>query len=191
MTFEEIFAQVDGINGWMSKEDCSVLNKYASRMERAKMVEIGSFLGRSTKVLLLSSPTSKVVSVDPYADNYQYAKDSPFIVINIPPDDAFNQINNNLREFGNWKLVRERAHNVGKEWKENIDFLFIDGDHSYEHVSQDIADWVPGVKSGGYVLFHDYESPAFPGIAQAISEVKEKYFGEVVKEEQIGIGIKK
>jgi predicted O-methyltransferase YrrM len=37
----------------------------------------------------------------------------------------------------------------------SLDFLFIDGDHSYEGVKQDFADYAPLVRSGGLVAFHD------------------------------------
>jgi cephalosporin hydroxylase len=36
-----------------------------------------------------------------------------------------------------------------------IDFLFIDGDHSYEGVSSDFQMYSPLVRSGGLVGFHD------------------------------------
>jgi predicted O-methyltransferase YrrM len=40
-------------------------------------------------------------------------------------------------------------------WRDEIDFLFIDGDHSYEGVSRDWRDWTPHVKVGGHVVLHD------------------------------------
>src|SRR5712692_2409113 len=38
---------------------------------------------------------------------------------------------------------------------ERLDFLFIDGDHSYEGVKKDFVMYAPLVKSGGMVAFHD------------------------------------
>ena len=47
----------------------------------------------------------------------------------------------------------ERVHNeVGLG---TIDFMFIDGDHSYEGVKADFYNFFPLVKSGGYIAFHD------------------------------------
>ena len=37
----------------------------------------------------------------------------------------------------------------------DVDFLFIDGDHSYSGVSQDFAMYAPLVREGGVVAFHD------------------------------------
>ena len=36
-----------------------------------------------------------------------------------------------------------------------IDFLFIDGDHTYEGVKQDFQMYSPLVRKGGVVAFHD------------------------------------
>jgi len=36
-----------------------------------------------------------------------------------------------------------------------IDFLFIDGDHTYEGVRQDYEMYSPLVQKGGYIAFHD------------------------------------
>lgn len=37
-----------------------------------------------------------------------------------------------------------------------MDFVFVDGDHSREGVSADIAAWLPKVKSGGRLIGHDF-----------------------------------
>ena len=38
---------------------------------------------------------------------------------------------------------------------EPVDLLFIDGDHSYAGVSEDLAMYGPLVKPGGFIAFHD------------------------------------
>jgi cephalosporin hydroxylase len=46
-----------------------------------------------------------------------------------------------------------------------IDFLFIDGDHTYEGVRQDYLLYKPLVRSGGLIAFHDiYPNPQDPNI---------------------------
>lgn len=45
-----------------------------------------------------------------------------------------------------------------------IDFLFIDGDHTFEGVSADFSDYSPLVRKGGWVGFHDIlDHPQVPG----------------------------
>jgi len=40
---------------------------------------------------------------------------------------------------------------------ESIDLLFIDADHTYEGVMNDIQNWLPKVKEGGYIYGHDID----------------------------------
>lgn len=37
-----------------------------------------------------------------------------------------------------------------------LDFVFIDADHTYEGVNRDITDWTPKVRKGGFIIGHDY-----------------------------------
>jgi predicted O-methyltransferase YrrM len=61
-----------------------------------------------------------------------------------------------------------------------IDFIFIDGDHSYEACRADIAAWTPYVKRGGVIAFHDFGSRA-DGVTRAIFEaIKAGTFAEIV-----------
>lgn len=46
-----------------------------------------------------------------------------------------------------------------------IDLLFVDGDHSFEGVFGDLAAWLPLVRPGGLLLFHDYDPPRRGGLA--------------------------
>lgn len=59
---------------------------------------------------------------------------------------------------------------VAQELKdEPIDFLFIDGDHSYNAVETDYLNYAPLVCSGGIVAFHDSVGQA--GVKQFIQEL--------------------
>lgn len=55
-----------------------------------------------------------------------------------------------------------------------IDVLFIDGDHSYEGCSKDIAVWYPCMAEHGVMLFHDCDDTS-PGVVQAVKEFVDKY----------------
>jgi predicted O-methyltransferase YrrM len=51
--------------------------------------------------------------------------------------------------------MRARSDEVVRGWSLPIDFLFIDGDHSYEAVRADWDDWHGHVRPNGLVAFHD------------------------------------
>jgi len=61
-----------------------------------------------------------------------------------------------------------------------VDFLFIDGDHSYEGVKMDFEDYGPLVKDGGFIAFHDIVDSEWQrsqncGVIDFWKEIKGKY----------------
>jgi autotransporter strand-loop-strand O-heptosyltransferase len=55
--------------------------------------------------------------------------------------------------------IKERVSNILKG--EKLDFLFIDGDHTYEGVKQDYEMYKEFVKQGGWIGFHDIKDTEF------------------------------
>lgn len=56
----------------------------------------------------------------------------------------------------------------------SLDFVFIDGDHSYNGCSRDIEAYLPKLKSGGLLSGHDYNPDRFPGVCRAVRECEVK-----------------
>ena len=54
---------------------------------------------------------------------------------------------------------------------ETFDFVFIDADHDYEEVANDILYWGRTVKVGGYLCGHDYGHKHCKGVKQAVDEI--------------------
>jgi len=86
----------------------------------------------------------------------------------------------------------------------NVDFLFIDGDHSYEGVKKDFEMYSPLVRKGGIIAFHDIipdyytkygiKTDSWAGeVYKFWNEIKEKYeHMEIVKDrnqDACGIGV--
>jgi len=69
----------------------------------------------------------------------------------------------------NVKIVTEESSSCAREWgneiKSQIDFLLIDGDHSFLGVYNDFYSWIPNLASNAVIAFHDYDSPERGGIA--------------------------
>lgn len=59
-----------------------------------------------------------------------------------------------------------------------VDFLFIDGDHTYPGVKADFEDYAPLVRPGGSVAFHDVmEHPQVPGCDVSVlwAEIRDRF----------------
>lgn len=170
MKFDEVYDQISNIKGWMGLEDCGVLFKYAYDVS-GTIVEVGSYHGRSTKLLALSSPTSKVYAIDP---------------------KQFEEFKSHTRGL-NVELINSKSEDV--VWDKPIDLLHVDGDHKYQAVKKDIVNFVPHLRPGSFALFHDYVTLGRPGddveekmdtlnnkeygVVRAIHELKDKYFDQV------------
>jgi predicted O-methyltransferase YrrM len=59
-----------------------------------------------------------------------------------------------------------------------FDFIFIDGDHSYESVKNDIQAWYPKLKVNGIMAGDDYD-PCHGGVIKAVDEI----FGNSISKE--------
>jgi predicted O-methyltransferase YrrM len=138
-------------------------------LERAPscVVEIGSYCGGSTVVIGREAARRnagvRVYAIEPFAfDEARYQRDYEALF------DA------NVSEWGlraTVVKVRKTSHEAAAEWKREIDFLYVDGDHRYEAVSADIRNYVPFVRAGGLVAFHDYKPAGKEGVKQAVDEL--------------------
>ena len=51
----------------------------------------------------------------------------------------------------------------------SVDLVFIDANHTYEHVKEDIEAWYPKIRDGGILSGHDFNGD-FPGVEKAVRE---------------------
>lgn len=80
-----------------------------------------------------------------------------------------------LAEAGIHNVAFSVADSTTYEYKgPELDFLLVDGDHTFEGVVKDIVNWIEHVKSGGLIFFHDFEvvnDDETNGVARAIQHV--------------------
>jgi predicted O-methyltransferase YrrM len=81
-----------------------------------------------------------------------------------------------LEEYKN-KLVwlEKKSSDAVHDLPDDIDFLYIDGNHQYEYAKEDMNNYYPKVKRGGILAGHDIANPRVRGVAKAFCEfVSEK-----------------
>ncbi len=55
------------------------------------------------------------------------------------------------------ELIRKTSMEAVRDFRDgSLDFVYIDGDHSFRYVAEDIYEWTKKVRSGGIVSGHDY-----------------------------------
>jgi MMP 1-O-methyltransferase len=154
----EILRLYDDLDGLLSVEESAWLYRNAAGMKR--IVEIGSYRGKSCVLLACGEPSARVTAIDPH-----YGQGDRGEVVYDPEDTR--RMNEALTRHG----VADRVTHIVKEshaargdWDEDadgptggaIDLLWIDGDHSYEGVATDLDDWAGLVRKGGLIAGHDY-----------------------------------
>lgn len=120
-----------------------------------KGAEIGTFKGEYSKEIL-KNWTGKLYLVDVWREldtedyNDMSNQKEYLSIIN----ECCNNIKNNEdRCF----MIRSDSENASELFDdESLDFVYIDANHKYEYVKQDISLWFPKVRKGGIVAGHDY-----------------------------------
>jgi predicted O-methyltransferase YrrM len=123
--------------------------------------EIGVLDGGTSMYLLAAFPKLQLVSVDPYKIYNEY--DTERLA------QAEQTAIQRLTPFGDRSIrVKESSVDAAKMVPAGrLDFVFIDADHSYEAVKEDMAAWYPALRPGGLFSGHDYR---WAGVQQAVDE---------------------
>ncbi len=63
-----------------------------------------------------------------------------------------------IKKSQNYKILQGVSWDVAQQIQDQeLDFVFIDGDHSTEGVRNDIQAYTPKIKQGGYIMGHDWD----------------------------------
>lgn len=137
------------------------LSKLFAELGFNKGVEVGTDQGLYAEVLCKDNPNLKLSCVDPWLSDV-YEKDKSGVVEEQPYFNArFEETKERLKDY-NCELIRETSMNAVYYFDDNsLDFVYIDANHDFLNVTQDIHYWLKKVKPGGILSGHDYAT--YPG----------------------------
>lgn len=131
------------------------------------MVEIGSYVGDSSAIF--AERVEKLYCVDPWENGYDDKDNASFQYPMLVIEEQFDQ--NIMEKFDNVKKMKMKSEEAYKYFEDgSLDFVYIDGLHTYTGVHTDIDFWVSKVKTGSYITGHDYQE-RFQGCIYAINEL--------------------
>jgi MMP 1-O-methyltransferase len=178
----ERVAELDSLPGCLSLEQGSILHSLcAFRPQGGAVVEIGSFMGKSTAWLASAvEPAAplKVTAIDPHTGH-----ERPEVRTQQDSYAAFIENLRRLELLERVTPIREASQQVARRWNERIALLWVDGSHSYEDVLGDLRGFARHVLPGGHVALHDTRGRHFPGVRAAMLE----YFGNDPRFERVAV----
>ena len=156
---EQQINQLETIEGHTNLRQCATLFylAYTAAKTTGKIVEIGSFKGKSTcwmaKALQLADANEKIAAIDPHINTHDSR-----IVPAYKEESSFDDFLKNLKDHGETQYVqpiKQTSEDAAKNYTQPIKLLFIDGSHIYDDVILDLKLWEPRLKIGGIIAMHD------------------------------------
>ncbi|CAN5896999.1 hypothetical protein BH23PLA1_BH23PLA1_21070 [soil metagenome] len=172
MLIDEAIQASDQIKGWLTQAEQSLLYDVARRVPAGGViVELGSWMGRSTIMLgagSLAGHRPRIYAVDLFATGADDSNSQYDSYINGQPQDYLPVFEENVRRAGVDSVVepiRGLTTESARRWSgSQINFLFIDANHSYEAVQDDFFSWIRYCTPGSYCAFHDFSNHQEPGV---------------------------
>jgi len=144
-------------------------------------VEIGVAFGGHSEAILTKTEVKKLYGVDPYMHMDDY--NDPMNVSQEKFDEIYNFAVNRLKRFGKrYILIRKTSVNAALSIKEQVDFVYIDGDHSYKGIFSDLCTWFCKVREGGIIGGHDYGRQDLIGVKKAVDEFFRRFSWKIHEE---------
>lgn len=137
--------------------------KLIGEMKNPVGAEIGVHKGQFSEYLLQNKTDLKLYCIDPFEvyEEY-YIIGHPSRQHALPKqsqwDTLFANTKKTLTKYGDRvELIRKRSVQAVNSFEDgSLDFVFIDANHLYAYVKEDILIWSPKVKLGGLIIGHDY-----------------------------------
>ena len=115
-------------------------------------VEVGTAEGEFAETLCRHNSNLKLYTIDPFEPHDDF-KELPYTRV----FDRFYQTAKERLAKYNCKIIKDYSLNAVKNFADNsIDFVYIDGNHSFPFVVNDIYEWSKKVKPGGIIAGDDY-----------------------------------
>lgn len=140
--------------------DCSrdELPEFFASQGYKKGAEIGVHMGVYTEKFLKLG--LEMYAIDPWM---------PYTGSGRTQNDVGNQNTNmdeavkRLSPYSNCHIIRKTSMDALEDIPDNsLDFVYIDGDHSFRYIAEDLYEWAKKVRSGGVISGHDYyDTPSF------------------------------
>lgn len=141
-------------------------------------LEIGVWKGTFSKFINLNKKLSHFYLCDPWSYQPEFPQNWYGGAISKEQKDMdkiYDLVSNEFKDFDHVSIIRDYSSNLSNHLPPNsLDWVYIDGNHAYEYVLEDLEISFNLVKSQGFIFGDDYVE-GHPGVIKAVSEFLEKY----------------
>ena len=150
-------------------------------MKCSVYVEIGVLYGGSIIEQMKDSQECIFVGIDPFTGYYGNSYDPHRKVDFSKGVEHIDIVKKNIDENNplnhKYHLIKGFSENSVEDFSKldlKIDYLFIDGAHSYKGVMDDFNNYLPFVKKDGIIVFDNYNDNAWQEVTTAVDELLSK-----------------
>jgi hypothetical protein len=136
-------------------------------------VEIGVWRGENALSILKNTDIYLLYLVDPYIEYDGYNINEISSHTNMEENEAHaRKILEPYKDSIVW--VKEKAHEASEYLPNDLDFVYIDGNHSKPSIQEDIRDWYPKVRAGGILAGHDFQKEEIRSSVITLSKYRDE-----------------
>lgn len=141
-------------------------------IEVKSIVEIGVFRGKNAQVFREMFPDAHLYLVDPWLPDELYMEIGGAVSEQQTIfKQAFERVTSLFKDDPNVTIIRKPSIEAVHDIPPPLDLVFIDANHAYAFVKQNILAWQPKLRLGGILSGHNYGQPRLPGVTQAVQEI--------------------
>lgn len=134
--------------------------------KKMNMIEIGSYAGESTQ--MFANEFKSVIAIDPFINDYDPNDITCKYMELEKVYDTFKEV---VDRNGNIKHIRMTSDDAVESLTgTSVDFIYIDGLHTYEQIKKDIKNYLPLLKPNCLIAGHDYHRN-WDGVVKGINEI--------------------
>jgi len=169
-----ILLNEEGKGGWAM---CyyGIFSNIINENQYKNVAEVGIGYGAHAKQILKNTSVEKIYLIDPmkYYPNDRFADD---IMNTVPmiPNNQFNELHecitrylSDYKEKVVWFRKESTSITTDEIPDQSLDCVFIDGNHEYQYVLDDLHFWSKKIRPGGQILGDDYW---MTDVAQAVHD---------------------
>jgi hypothetical protein len=144
---------------------------------RVSYLEIGCLFGLNVMTIILCSrlftDDIHATMIDPLDGYYESGYKDPYTGIPVSRKIVAENFRSHFIDKHQYRIIQELSNHeraLREASDRRYNYIFIDGDHSYDGVMRDYDNYAPLLEAGGYLVIDDYGNQAWPDVTRFVDD---------------------